>query len=85
MKSYEEYLATSADTPAFANGSEYSFWEWNVCDGARSDLGSRCANDTTENPCPLLYIGMIDHKHPAEWTGPYARYDCSEYTPREET
>lgn len=80
MKSYEEYLATSDETVPFSNGTDFVGWQDAVCSGGRLDLAGPCANDVDED-CPLIALAFIDDRRPAEWTGPYARYDCSEYTP----
>ena len=82
MKSYEEYVETASDRTPFSNGSEWLEWQFNRCDGL-GEPGRECANDLNDD-CPLILLIFAEEKTPAEWTGDHARYDCSEYTPKEE-
>jgi hypothetical protein len=81
MKSYEEYEKSARPGPAFSNGTQWETWQYSVCMGGGNDRRA-CVNDADDD-CPLIMLGVLDEKTPAEWrTG--AQPGCSEKTTAEE-
>lgn len=81
MKDYAEYEHTSKSGRPFSNSTDWEIWSHNICQGA-GNPGRRCVNDDDDSDtggCPLILLMIVD-RTPAEWTGPYARYTCSEKT-----
>lgn len=74
MRTYDEALAASRDTPAFSNGTEGYGWMDAWCDRCVHDKGMR--DGTDGQGCPLVMVTLM-RRTPAEFLdGPRDEQGC---------